>query len=56
MLIQKITGCAAAAAIAAFMSVGATEAAIVPAVPHAAPSFHLVDCAVGLHIDRWGRA
>jgi hypothetical protein len=57
MFVQKITGCAAAAAIAALMSIGSAHAAMSPVVPFAAPQapdIHHVDCAVGFHVGPVG--
>jgi hypothetical protein len=54
MFVLKIAGCAAAAAIAAFISVGSTRAAMSPVVPHAVPNVHHVDCAVGFHLGPAG--
>jgi hypothetical protein len=54
MFVQKAMGGAAAAAIAAFLSIGCSQAAMAPAIQHAAPSVHYVDCTVGLHIGPLG--
>jgi hypothetical protein len=54
MFVQKITSCAAAAAIAAFMSVGGVQAAMSPAVHYGTPNVHHVDCAVGFHLGPLG--
>jgi hypothetical protein len=54
MFVQKITSCAATAAIAAFMSVGPTQAAMAPIMKYGSPNIHHVDCAVGFHIGPLG--
>ncbi len=54
MFVQKVAGCAAAAAIAAFMTVGPTQASMYPAVHYGAANVHHVDCAVGFHIGPLG--
>jgi len=54
MFVQKISAYAAAAAVAAFMSAGPTQAAMSPVVPHGAPSVQHVDCAVGFHLGPLG--
>ena len=55
MFALKLTGCAAAAAIASFISISATQAAMSP-IKHygeTPPGPH-VDCAVGFHIGPAG--
>jgi hypothetical protein len=54
MFVQKVAGCAAAAAIAAFMTVGPTQASMYPSVHSSAPNVQHVDCAVGFHIGPLG--
>lgn len=54
MVVQKITGCAAAAAIAAFMSIGYAQAAMSPAAHYGASNVQRVDCAVGFHLGPLG--
>jgi hypothetical protein len=54
MFVQKVTGFAAAAAVAAFMSAGPTQASMYPATHYGAPNVHHVDCAVGFHIGPLG--
>jgi hypothetical protein len=54
MLIVKITGCVAAAAIASFISISATRAAISPVVHQTGPIYKNIDCAVGFHIGAAG--
>jgi hypothetical protein len=54
MTIQKLTGCAAAAAIAAFMTIGPAQASMYPAVHYGNSNVHHVDCAVGFHIGPLG--
>jgi hypothetical protein len=54
MYVQKATGCAAAAAIAAFMSIGSPQAAMSLTTHFVTPNVHHVDCAVGLHIGPLG--
>ena len=54
MSVYKITGCAAAAAIAALMSVGPAQASMYPAAHYGAPNVHAVDCAVGFHLGPLG--
>lgn len=54
MLIHKITGCATAAAVAAFLSIGASQAAMSPVVPNGASNVQRVDCAVGFHLGPVG--
>lgn len=54
MLVFKITGCVAAAAIASFISIGATRAAMAPIVHQSGPIYQNVDCAVGFHIGLIG--
>jgi hypothetical protein len=53
-MFHKTTGCAAAAAIAAFMSIGSTQAAMFPTIHDGAPNIHHVDCAVGFHVGPVG--
>jgi hypothetical protein len=51
----KLTGCAAAAAIAALLSVGPSQAAMTPTTNYGdPPPVHHVDCAVGFHIGPAG--
>jgi len=54
MFVQKATGYAAAAAIAAFMSIGSPQAAMFPRVQYVSPDVHHVDCAVGFHLGPVG--
>jgi poly(3-hydroxybutyrate) depolymerase len=54
MFVQKTITFAAAAAIASFMSIGASQAAMSPLVLRGAPDTHHVDCAVGFHIGPLG--
>lgn len=54
MFFQKATGCAAAAAIGAFMAIGSSQAAMSPTTYHGTPNVHHVDCAVGFHIGPVG--
>ena len=54
MNMHWITGSAAAFAIAAFMSGGAAQAAMSPALHNDASMVHRVDCAIGLHIGPAG--
>jgi hypothetical protein len=60
MFVQKLMGCTAAAAVAAFISIGGAQAAIYPAVHYGnqgsqhTPDIHHVDCAVGFHIGPAG--
>jgi hypothetical protein len=46
MFVMKITGCAAAAVMAAFLPIGSTQAAMTPVIHFGTPNFHHVDCAV----------
>lgn len=51
----KLTGCAAAAAISAFLSIGPSQAAMSPITNYGdQPPVHHVDCAVGMHIGPAG--
>jgi hypothetical protein len=54
MFVQKITACAAAATIAAFMSVGGAQAAMSPVVHYGTANVQHVDCAVGFHLGPLG--
>jgi hypothetical protein len=50
----KITSCAAAAAMAAFISASSAQAAMTPATHYQAPSVQHVDCDVGFHLGPLG--
>jgi hypothetical protein len=55
MFILKLTGCAAAAAFASFISINAAQAAMSPITHYGkTPPVHHVDCAVGFHIGPLG--
>jgi hypothetical protein len=55
MFALKFAGCAAAAAIASVISIGATHAAMSPIKHYGeTPPVHHVDCAVGFHIGPAG--
>src|SRR5579883_3243045 len=54
MSVQRLTGCATAAAILGFITVGAAQASMYPAVNHPASNLHHIDCAVGFHIGPLG--
>jgi hypothetical protein len=54
MFIQNATGCAAAAAIAAFISTGSPQAAMSPISHYGTQNVHHVDCAVGFRIGPLG--
>ena len=53
-MVRTLMSCAAAAALAGFLSIGASEAAMSPAVQYQAPTIHHVDCAVGMHMGPAG--
>jgi hypothetical protein len=54
MFVKRITGCAAAATIAAFLPIGSAQAAMSPVIHFGTPNVHHVDCAVGFHIGPVG--
>lgn len=54
MFAQKIAGCAAAAIVASLVPMGASQAAMRPAVYFQATNVQHVDCAVGFHIGPAG--
>jgi hypothetical protein len=54
MFVQKITGCAAAVAVASIVSMCPSQAAMSPLVHYGTPNLHHVDCAVGFHIGPLG--
>lgn len=54
MFVQNAMGGAAVAAIAAFISIGGSQAAMSPAIHHGASNIHRVDCAVGFHLGPLG--
>jgi hypothetical protein len=51
---SKIACSAAALAVAAFLSLGGAQAAMLPVVPDAAPNVIKADCAVGFHLGPAG--
>ena len=54
MFVSKFTSCAAAATLAALLSVGPTKAAMYPALQYGSPTIQHVDCAVGMHVGPLG--
>lgn len=54
MFVQKVMGCAAAAAIGAFLSIGCSQAAMYPSFHVGGSNVHRVDCAVGFHLGPVG--
>ncbi len=54
MFVQKLAGCTAAAALAVFLPIGATQAAMSPAVHYGVSNIQHVDCAVGFHLGPVG--
>jgi hypothetical protein len=54
MSVQKLTGCATAAAILGFITVGPAQASMYPAVNSGTPNVHHIDCAVGFHLGPLG--
>jgi hypothetical protein len=54
MLVRKAMGCAAAAAMCAFLPIGSPQAAMSPMTHYGTSNVHRVDCAVGFHIGPLG--
>lgn len=53
-MVRTLMSCAAAAALAGFLSTGPSQAAMSPAVQYGNPTIQQVDCAVGMHIGPTG--
>jgi len=54
MSIVKFVGCGVSAALASWISIGSTQAAMAPTVGAGNPNVQYADCAVGFHIGPAG--